>query len=170
VKSAASKTLQTVAALGALVSAFAAPAHAAGNATDTFDVTATVIATCNIDAQDLQFNNYNPINAAALDAQTTISLTCTNGTPYALSLNLGNGSGASTATRFMTSAANNKLSYILYRDAGRTQLWGQTAGSDTLAGTGTGTAATVNVYGRVPMQQTLPAGSYTDTITVTVAW
>jgi spore coat protein U-like protein len=50
----------------------------------------------------------------------------------------------------------------------RTLLWGQS--SNTLAGTGTGSAASVTVYGRVPMQQAAPAGGYSDIIVVTVEW
>lgn len=137
--------------------------------TDSFTVSATVLATCDITANDLAFGNYNPIAAAHLDAATTLSVTCTNGTTFNLSLDLGGGSGASTATRYMVSGGDT-LGYTLYRNAGRTQLWGQTIGTNTLAGTGTGSAATIDLYGRVPMQQASPAGAYSDTITVTVTW
>ncbi|HVK80654.1 MAG TPA: spore coat protein U domain-containing protein, partial [Verrucomicrobiae bacterium] len=61
-------------ALGAIC---VAPAHAAGTDTDTMDVTATVLDTCDVIAQDLGFGTYNPIAAANLDAATTVSVTCT---------------------------------------------------------------------------------------------
>ncbi|MFY0084261.1 spore coat protein U domain-containing protein, partial [Acinetobacter baumannii] len=39
------------------------------------------------------------------------------------------------------------------------------------SGTGTGAVQTVNVYGRIPAGSTLPsAGSYVDTVTVTVTY
>lgn len=137
--------------------------------TDTFTVGATVLATCDVTANDLAFGNYDPIAASNLDGATTLSITCTNGTAYNVSLNLGVGAGATTATRYMVNGANT-LGYTLYRNSLRTQLWGETIGSNTLSGVGTGSAATIDVYGRVPMQQAAPGGDYEDTITVTVTW
>lgn len=137
--------------------------------TDSFTVSATVLATCEIAANDLAFGAYDPVAAAHLDAATTLSVTCTNGTPYTVALDLGGGLGATTAARRMINGADT-LNYTLYRDAARTQLWGQTIGVDTLAGTGAGSAATINLYGRVPMLQTAPSGAYEDTITVKVEW
>lgn len=135
--------------------------------TDTFTVSATVLATCEVSANDLSFGDYDPVAATHLDASTTLSVTCTNGTPYQVALELG--PGATTAARRMLDGSE-VLNYTLYRDAARTQLWGQTNGSNTLAGSGSGSAATIDVYGRVPMQQAAPSGTYEDTITVKVEW
>lgn len=145
-------------------------AYAAGSDTDTFEVTATVLASCDIVATDLAFGNYDPVAASPLDAETTLSVTCTNGTAYYVGMSLGDGSGASMATRRMTkSGGSQTLDYILYQDTQRTVLWGNT-GVDRLSGTGDGTATTLHLYGRVPIQQTAPAGAYTDNIVVTVSW
>lgn len=145
-------------------------AFAAGSDTDSFQVTATVLASCDVTASDLAFGNYDPVAAANLDAETALSVTCTNGTPYNVGMSLGNGAGASMATRRMTkSGGTQTLGYVLYQDSNRSVLFGNT-GTDRLAGTGNGTANTVHLYGRVPMQQAAPAGSYTDTIVVTVSW
>lgn len=146
--------------------AVTAPAYADDD-DDTFQVTARVLATCEVNAQDLNFGDYDPIAASNLDAATTLSLTCTNGTPYELSMSVGG--GESTAARYMRDGAE-QLAYVLYQDPGRTTLWGVNGGVDTLDGTGTGAPVTIDIYGRVPMQQTAPAGDYADTITVTVTW
>jgi spore coat protein U-like protein len=70
----------------------------------------------------------------------------------------------------MTSGSDT-LSYSLYQDAGRTTLWGDgSAGTSARSSTGTGTAQTFTVYGRVPSNATAPVGSYTDTITVTATY
>lgn len=154
----------------AVLALLAAPSVAfADDDSDTFTVSATVLATCEITANDLNFGSYNPISATHLDAATTVSVTCTNGTAYNVALSLGDGTGATTASRYMTQGAN-ALAYTLYRDPGRSQLWGDDEGVDTLAGVGDGTADTIDIYGRVPMQQAAPSGSYDDTITVTVTW
>jgi spore coat protein U-like protein len=157
---------------GAFAAAAFAPLNAhAGTDTDTFTVSANVISTCDIIANDLEFGDYNPVTAANLDAATTLSLTCTNGTAYNVALNIGTGTGASTATRYMANGGGTDfLGYTLYRNAGRTQLWGSTIGADTLSGTGSGAAANIDVFARIPMNQAVPSGEYTDTITVTVSW
>lgn len=156
--------LMTVAALAPCA------AYAAGSDTDSFEVTATVLASCEVTASDLAFGSYDPVAASNLDADTSLSVTCTNGTPYYVGLSLGDGSGASMAQRRMTkSGGAQTLNYVLYQDTQRSVLWGAT-GADRLAGTGDGTPDTVHVYGRVPMQQAAPTGSYSDTIVVTVSW
>lgn len=146
--------------------AFATPAWADDD-DDQFQVTATVLATCEVTADDLEFGDYDPIAASDLDAATTLSLTCTNGTDYELSMSIG--AGESTAARYMRDGAE-QLAYILYQDTNRTTLWGANGGVDTLDGTGTGTPDVIDVFGRIPMQQAAPAGDYADTITVTVTW
>lgn len=145
-------------------------AFAAGSDTDSFDVTATVLASCDVTAGDLAFGDYDPVAAANLDAETTLSVTCTNGTAYHVGMSLGSGSGATMAQRRMTeSGGSQTLNYVLYQDTQRSVLWGNT-GADRQAGTGDGTPDTIHVYGRVPMQQAAPVGSYSDTIVVTVSW
>jgi spore coat protein U-like protein len=155
----------------AICLAFAPVSARAGTDSDTFTVSANVLATCEIVANDLDFGDYNPIAAANLDAATTLSVTCTNGAGYNIGLDLGEGAGASTAARHMANSGDTHfLGYTLYQNPGRTTLWGASIGSNTRAGTGTGSAATIDVYGRIPMSQTVPSGSYSDTITVTVSW
>lgn len=160
---------QTLTASLIALLAFAPGAANAGSDTDSFQVTATVLASCEVSASDLAFGNYNPVIAAHLDAATTLSVTCTNGTPYEVGLSLGDGTGASVTTRYMKKGSD-QLGYSLYRNAGRTQLWGASGGSETLAGVGTGSAATIDLFGRVQMNQAAPAGAYSDTIVVTVSW
>lgn len=145
-------------------------AYAAGSDTDSFQVTATVVASCDVVASALAFGNYDPVTASNLDAETTFSVVCTNGTPYNVGMSLGSGAGASMATRRMTrSGGAQTLNYVLYQDNQRSVLWGNT-GTDRQAGTGAGTPDTIHLYGRVPMQQAAPAGSYSDTIVITVSW
>jgi spore coat protein U-like protein len=70
----------------------------------------------------------------------------------------------------ITAAAAQLLSYSLFRDSGRTLNWGNTVGTDTVASTGTGSAQTFTVYGRIPASQAVGPGTYQDTITVTVTF
>jgi spore coat protein U-like protein len=70
----------------------------------------------------------------------------------------------------MTGPAAAVLSYALFSDAARTVNWGQTISTDTVAGTGNGSAQALTVYGDVAAAQFLAPGAYTDTITATVTY
>jgi spore coat protein U-like protein len=108
--------------------------------------------------------------STAINATGLISTTCTYGTNYALSLNVGQGAGATFSTRRMTGSSGT-LGYNLYRDSTRTQAWGDgSAGSTTVSSTGNGTVQTSTVYATLPVQALPRPGAYADTITVTVTY
>lgn len=147
-------------------------AHTANAATATgqFTVRLTITAECRVNsATDLDFGSSGVI-AANVDAQSTITVQCTNSTPYNVGINAGAGAGATVANRLMTGPDAATVGYTVYRDAARTQVWGITIGTDTLAGTGNGQAQPITVFGRVPPQSTPAAGAYSDTLTVTVTF
>jgi len=142
----------------------------AATADDNFDVTATIIASCTITAGDLAFGNYDPLAVANNDNTSTISVTCTNGAAYNILLDGGTVAG-DVANRSMDDDATGtqNLNYALFRDAGRTNNWGETIGTDTLTGTGIGVNQNITVYGRITAGQTAPTvGAYTDTVTATI--
>ena len=139
----------------------------AATATTTFQVTATVQATCLISATNLAFGTYTGVQIAAT---STISITCTNTSPYNVGLNPGTAPGATVTTRKMTGPGGALLAYALYQDAGHTINWGQTVGTDTEAGTGNGSAQALTVNGLLTAGQFVTPGSYVDTITATVTY
>jgi spore coat protein U-like protein len=152
----------------------AGAAQAAGSATTTFAVTATVQSTCSTTATALAFPNYTP-GGGAVTQSSTVSVKCTKNTPYTVALNGGNTTGGTVAQRLMGSGANT-LQYNLYTTNTYATVWGDGTGSSvTQAGTGAGvaTANALTVYGQLPdsatNQAAVPA-SYTDTVTVTVAY
>jgi spore coat protein U-like protein len=69
----------------------------------------------------------------------------------------------------MTSGAST-ITYSLYTTSGRTTVWGNTVGTDTQSGTGTGSNQALTVFGRVPPQTTPAPSTYTDTIVATVTY
>lgn len=133
-----------------------------------FNVSALVQSQCKITtATDLSFGSAPGLLTSNVDQTSSISLTCGANTSWQLGLD--NGLNASGNTRRMT-IGGNYVTYELYRDLNRTQRWGNTLNTDTQSGTGTGTAQTLIVYGRVPPQTAVPATNYTDKITVTVTY
>ncbi|MGE5469555.1 MAG: spore coat U domain-containing protein [Bacteroidota bacterium] len=128
---------------------------------------ATVVSSCNVSAANLNFGNYDPVSALPTDGSTTVTVTCALSSVYSVGLDQGTGTGASVAVRKM-SKSGALLNYSLYQDATRLVVWGNTPGTDTLAGVGTGLAIPLLVYGRIPASQNVAPGAYADTITVSV--
>jgi spore coat protein U-like protein len=151
-----------------LIMPFASSSHA-GTVTGTFGVQVTLTASCVINsASNLNFGSQGVL-IANVDQTSTIAVQCTNTTPYNIGLDVGNGSGATMAARKMTSGSAT-VTYSLYTDTGRSIVWGNTVGTDTVAATGNGSSQSFTVYGRVPAQSTAAPGTYNDTVTVTVTY
>jgi spore coat protein U-like protein len=143
----------------------AVPARAA-TSTAAFAVTVTVQASCQITATALGFTTYT----GALDVATSaVTLICTDTTTYNVGLSAGSTPGATVGTRQMASGPS-RLAYALYSDAGRTVNWGNTVGTDTVAGTGNGNSQVLTVYGRVAAGQLVKPGTYSDTVIATVTY
>lgn len=142
----------------------------AADATSTFTVGATVLSSCIVVALPLVFGSFDPTGAGTQDATNNITVTCTSGTSYNVKLNKGANGTSVTNRKMLSTIGADTINYQLFRDTGRTQNWGETVGSDTLAGSATGLPQIVTVYGRLPSGQTSPAGLYTDTINVTVTY
>ncbi len=140
--------------------------------TTTFQVTANVQGNCIIGATTLAFGIFN--GQAVKDADSAITVRCTDDLPYAVALD--GGAEANTAARKM-SGAGGQLDYLLYSDAGRNTPWGENA-ADDVNGTGNGLAAANaivhTVYGRIPitaLNEAAKVGNdYTDTIQVTITF
>jgi spore coat protein U-like protein len=151
--------------MGALAFGSSAGPVTAATATGNFAVSATVQATCAVAASSLAFGAYT---GTTLTATTVVSVTCTNTTPYNVALNAGTGTGATVTSRKMTGPGAVLINYGLYRDAAWTLNWGVTAGTDTVAGTGNGSAQALTVYGQMLAAQLVTPGAYSDTITATI--
>ena len=136
-------------------------------ASTTFKVAAKVEAVCAITAVDLAFGTYTPQAGPALQGTTLLRATCTPNSTYNIGLNEGTSPGATINQRKMVSGTQT-LNYQLYSDSARTVIWGNTTGTDTVTGVGTGLAQDHTVFGSVPAAQVVPAGDYQDTITVRI--
>jgi spore coat protein U-like protein len=80
------------------------------------------------------------------------------------------GSGATVTNRKMTSPASATLKYAIFRNSTQTQNWGNTVGTDTVAGTGNGTAQPITAYGQMAAGQSGNPAVYSDTITATITY
>jgi spore coat protein U-like protein len=151
-----------IAAAGLLL---ANSALAASPATATFNVTATVLSSCNVTATDLAFGNYDP-TAGNLDSTSTITTTCTAGTTYAIAL----GQGQNTNRQMKHASGSDLLDYELYQPGGYTTVWGDVGGATVAQTSTTGAPVDYTVNGRVTGGQYVTAGAYSDEVLVTVTY
>jgi spore coat protein U-like protein len=67
------------------------------------------------------------------------------------------------------SFGGKEISYNLYKDANRGQVWGNSADMLT-SQTGSGATQTIPIYARVLPQSALPPGEYTDQVKVEIIY
>jgi spore coat protein U-like protein len=141
-----------------------------GSITQDLNVSAVVNRYCkNLATTALAFSNFNPDDG--VDQTTTFSVRCTTDTVATVSLDLG--SNASGSQRRMADGSGNFLSYQLYKETGRSNVWSTGSGNTrSVTGTGLGSSGeqTLTVYGRVPAQDDAKPGVYTDIVQVTVEY
>ncbi|MGV3569110.1 MAG: spore coat U domain-containing protein [Ramlibacter sp.] len=114
------------------------------------------------------FGNYNPLQYSDVLAQSSLSVNCIGFGTARVSLLAGLGGGGIAGRAMQNGAA--RLRYQLYRDAARTQVWGDgTAGSSQATlGVFIANNATWQLYARLLQRQDVPVGAYTDTVQVRV--
>ena len=160
-------------AMWVLAAALAAPGMVSAQTaqdTEAFDVTITLENSCELttDPTEMAFGTAGLLNKD-YTVTSVVSVTCTSGAEYTLSLN-GGGNADGTSRRMGNGSEH--VSYRLYSDSSHTTLWGDgTTFGSAVGGTGNGQEQEVTVYGRVEAADnvtTPPAGSYSDTVTVEV--
>ncbi len=157
-----------------LLGAIAAPALASGSASTTMQVQITLVASCAISTSTLNFGSGVGLLSSAVTGNTTISVTCSNTTPYNVELDGGTVSGSTVSSRLMAGTATGNtgttLGFQLYSNSGLSTVWGNNVGTNTVSGTGSGSAQSFTVYGQVPVQTSPKPDTYQTTITATVAY
>ena len=141
----------------------------AATTTSNFNVTATVSNACqNLSANNISFGTYDPLSGSDSTSTGSISVQCTKDAAYALSLSTG--SSSSYTNRTMSNGTDT-INYNLYNDSGHTTVWGDgTNSTSTVSGTATGGTDSSTVYAKATAGQSVSAGSYSDTITVTITY
>jgi spore coat protein U-like protein len=136
-----------------------------------FIVRTTNNSTCTVTATNMDFGSRLQLTSA-VTATNTITATCTSGTQFEIGLNHGTSGSIFPNTRRMLGAVtpSQMVNYQIYRDAARTQIWGNTIGSSTISSTATGTAQIFTGYGLVPAQPTPYSQLYTDNLVVTITY
>ena len=139
-------------------------------------VSAVVVPKCTIDSVSAMVFGTYVQESGDIDSAAAINLTCPVGTNYTIGIDGLVGAGNVRNLTFTDVAGPHLLEYNLFRDAGRTQIWGPIGGpAGTSVQTGSGTAASVAipVFGRVvdnAANRLVPAGTYNAVVTVTITY
>jgi len=155
----------------------------ADTATSSFTVTATISKGCafgstltspitNLGTIDFGSMSSIPSNldVASTTGAGSVVITCTPGITVAIAMDYGIHNGNATQRYMSNSAGTGTLAYQLYQDAGHSQVWGTGTLAKTISNFPT-TTQTYPVYARLFSATTLPeAGTYTDTVTVTLTY
>lgn len=116
------------------------------------------------------FGTYDPLASQALTSAGSVSLCCEDmGGSVSIDLSLGNSGTAASRTLIH---GTDSLAYNLFMDAGLTQVWAD--GFDGTAHYGpvqpSNGCTSIPVYGAMPAGQTVPAGQYSDSLTLTLSF
>ena len=127
---------------------------------------------CQVTVSPLVFGLYMPGQSSPLDAVAEISVRCM-ARPGNYAVTIGPGFSGNQLMRTLLAGPGDELNYNLYRDAGRTQIWGSgVLPTFTVTGSrlrvGRPTVTTHSLYGRVFSDQFPDPGTYTDSLLVTV--
>lgn len=130
---------------------------------------------CNVSSTGVAYGVYDPNSSSPTNAAGNVHVLCTVLVVSVLSqinISLSTGGSGTFATRKMSGGAD-QLNYNLYKDASHTTVWGDGTGgtgifTDNLLIAVLGTSVDHTIYGSIPAGQYVSAGSYSDTITVTV--
>lgn len=150
---ASSKARLVLALAGVLLACLALPANAQ----------------CSATTLGVAFGGYDPFSGAAVDSAGTVTVTCLLNIGYSVSLSRG--SSASYSPRTLVNGGN-ALDYNLFLDAARSTIWGDGTGGTSIVSDSIALLLPNDhtIYGRIPGAQNPAAGSYADTITVTVTY
>lgn len=146
----------------------AQPAHAS-TATGQMPVSAQVLENCSVVSTPMAFGSITDVGANDVETKATITLACTANATFEIQLDDGTNPDAGQR-RMANVGATEFLPYEIYKDSGHSSRWGNTLGSDTVTGSASALgAASVIAYGRIAQGVgKVSAGSYTDTVTITV--
>ena len=138
-------------------------------------------AACTVSTMPVNFGSYDMFSPAPLDSTGSITIDCSippppPNPPVDVQITIGQspGSGSFIPRSMRNFPRPDLLNYNLYTNSSRTLVWG-----DGTGGTSIITINKVNknapplvtmVYGRIPTGQDVSAGSYSDTLVVTITW
>lgn len=127
---------------------------------------------CRVTIGAMNFGLYTPLTPTHLDVMGQVTVRC-QAQPGSFTITMGPGISGDQMARTMLSAGSALLYYNLYRDAARSQVWGDGAPptfvvSGIRSSQGRPTHYSYPIYGRIFANQAPDPGLYSDNPIVTV--
>lgn len=125
----------------------------------------------------VMFGPYNALSPTPADTALDLQVSCRRKggqASVAVTVSLSSGANGTSATsRRMAGPTGDFLSYGLFSDPSRSVSWGFSPGVNTVSQTisipnNSSASTTFRVYARIPARQDVSAGTYGDTVTVTL--
>jgi spore coat protein U-like protein len=156
----------SLAAVAAAALALGVSGASALTASGNLTVDLTVSSHCSVGTSALHFGNVDA--GATVEQSGGISVTCTNGTGYDITLDNG---GHPVSGARNVSNGTDLIPYTLCGDAFASGIcatpW---AGATAKHGVGTGATATVDVYGQAVAGANVTTGLYQDSVGITLTY
>ena len=127
---------------------------------------------CRITVSSINFGIYVPLTATPADVIGQFDVRC-QAQPGSFAVSIGSGISGNQLARTLVAGSGEVLNYNLYRDAARTQIWGDGTPPTFVVtgvrpGKGRPTFYSYSVYGRIFASQGPNSGIYNDNLLVTV--
>jgi len=126
-------------------------------------------AACTISTTPLNFGSYDVFSAVPLDSTGSISYSCTAEIippGFLVSIGPSPNSGSVDPRKMKLVGGSDYLIYNIYSNNKRTSVWGEGPQAFTVKAK----KKSLTVYGRIPPLQNVIAGTYSETLTVTITW
>ncbi len=132
----------------------------------------TLFAQCTIGVTSISFGNYDIFSNAPVDTTGTVSISCSQDIVRALfTIGTGSNSGTVNPRRMKRSGGNDLLDYNIFSDVTRTSALGNTPIEfKRPAGKPAPWSDSMTLYARIPPGQDVSAGSYSDSVSVSINW
>ncbi len=138
------------------------------------------VTSCSASSASMGLGTYRGDSSAPADSVGTVVMRCTrDGGPQSVAITLALGPSATSGTiagrQLLQAGGGDRLSYNLYRDVLRQNVWGGAVGVDTVTQAvsipnKSTVDVTFNIYGRMPGLQSVYIGSYGDSLLMTVSY
>lgn len=146
--------------------------------TQTFQVSAAIVAGCVVSGTNtgvfgaLNFGTRSGVETNTISASyvqsSNINIACTPGTSLSMSIN--GGSYYTTTRNLKLANFNNTVAYRLYTNASYSAASEIPVNQNVALSYSNANNITLPIYGRLQLSGVQRAGSYSDTLTVTLSW
>ena len=161
------KSVFPVAAPVFLAAVFASQPANAATANRSFTVSATVLASC---ATSTSSMSLRPAAGTAEGSSASISVNCTQATPYVVGLSSQIAPNAPMSTSGVIRSGNTLLGYALRPDNQGVVIWSRTAVGDRVAGVEDGAVRQIPLLAAAQSDQYLETSTSADTVVLTITY